>query len=246
MTELRLINMKIGNEEAKALAQALKRNATLQFLDLYDNQISDDGARALAEALKMNTVLRGLYLNSGQISDDGARALAEALKVTVHTTLWRLAQNYNQINDGGAVPLAEALKRNTTLRALYLKGTREISPSKAGANAIVAALISRDNSQLEVLEMRDYCGDAAATKFMRALVDQKFPNMRSIDLVPLTVNQHLSELRVPLEYEGKYNDDMLAFLRERWESGEQALAVTKIIVTGPGEVGKTCLVSRLV
>ena len=34
-------------------------------------------------------------------------------------------------------------------------------------------------------------------------------------------------------------------MRERWESGEEALAVTKVIITGPGEAGKTCLVSPL-
>ena len=79
MTELRLINKKIGNEETKALAQALKRNATLHLLDLFENQISDDGAKALAEALKLNAVLRRLNLSNNQISEDGARALAEAL-----------------------------------------------------------------------------------------------------------------------------------------------------------------------
>ena len=68
--------------------------------------------------------------------------------------------------------------------------------------------------------------------------------MHLLDFVEL--NQYRAELRLPREYADKNNWDILAFLRGRWESGEQALAVTKVTVTCPGEAGKTCLVSRLV
>ena len=267
MTELRLGNKKIGNKETKAIAQALKMNTMLQRLDLDGNQISDDGAKALAEALKMNTVLQRLYLNDNQISDDGAKALAEALKMNTvlqwlflglnqisdvgakalaqalkkNTMLQQLYLYNNQISDDGAKALAEALKMNTVLQLLYLNGNQI---SDDGANAIVAALTSRDNGQLKVLWMGMNCDRATAVTFVRALVDQKFPNLEYIDFVPL--NQYLAELRLPREYADKDNEAILAFLRERWESGEQALAVTKVIVTGPGEAGKTCLVSRLV
>ena len=236
---LYLYNNQISDDGAKALAQALKMNTVLQRLYLNDNQISDDGAKALAEALKMNTVLQWLYLAGNQISDDGAKAIAEALKL--NKTLDWLYLGRNQISDEGAKALAEALKMNTVLQQLYLYDNKF---GIDGANAIVAALASRDNGQLKVLWVGMKCDRATAVTFVRALVDQKFPNLERIDFVPL--NQYLAELRLPREFADKNNHAILAFLRERWESGEQALAVTKVIVTGPGEAGKTCLVSRLV
>ena len=69
---------KISDACAKALAEALKVNTTLQKLYLYGdglglhrNNISDEGAKALAEALKVNTALQRLDLNSNNISDEG-------------------------------------------------------------------------------------------------------------------------------------------------------------------------------
>ncbi len=43
--------------------------------------IGDDGAKAIAEALKVNAVVTKLWLNNNKIGDDGAKAIAEALKV---------------------------------------------------------------------------------------------------------------------------------------------------------------------
>ncbi|RUP49916.1 hypothetical protein BC936DRAFT_140982 [Jimgerdemannia flammicorona] len=45
------------------------------------NTISEKGARALAEALKMNTSLQTLNLSTNAIGGNGASALAEALKI---------------------------------------------------------------------------------------------------------------------------------------------------------------------
>ena len=45
------------------------------------NSIGDDGAKAIAEALKVNPVLTVLDLHYNNIGVDGAKAIAEALKV---------------------------------------------------------------------------------------------------------------------------------------------------------------------
>ena len=60
---------KISDACAKALAEALKVNTTLQKLDLYYNRISAQGAEALAEAQRVNTALRRLRLEAKSISD---------------------------------------------------------------------------------------------------------------------------------------------------------------------------------
>ena len=85
MTKLNLRNNSIGDRmvprDAKAIAEALKVNAVLTNLNLYDNTIGGDGAKAIAEALKVNAVLTSLDLYRNSIGDDGAKAIAEALKV---------------------------------------------------------------------------------------------------------------------------------------------------------------------
>ena len=64
---------------AKALAEALKVNATVEYLDLIDCGIGDDGAAALAEALRSNTSLTELDLRSNGISWQGKQLLRDAV-----------------------------------------------------------------------------------------------------------------------------------------------------------------------
>ena len=65
MTKVRLDdNKEIGDEGTKALAEALKVNATVKDLNLAGCGIGDNGAAALAEALRSNsnTLLTELWL----------------------------------------------------------------------------------------------------------------------------------------------------------------------------------------
>ncbi|XP_011270539.1 hypothetical protein, variant [Capsaspora owczarzaki ATCC 30864] len=117
--ELDLELGQIGDEEAKAIAEALKVNNTVTELFLQENDIGDVGAQAIAEALKVNTKLTTVYLYNNLIGDVGAHAIAEALKM--NTTLTTLYLGKNQIGDVGAQAIAEALKVNTTLKELYLE-----------------------------------------------------------------------------------------------------------------------------
>ena len=69
-----------------ALADALKVNAVLKILNLYNNRIGPTGATALAEALKFSAVLNNLDLRLNSIGDTGAAALGEALKFNASLT----------------------------------------------------------------------------------------------------------------------------------------------------------------
>ena len=239
LTKLILWTNEIGDDGAKALAQCLQMNMTLIELDLSFNQIGVNGAKALAQGLQMNTTLQQLDLTNNQIGVDGAKALAQCLQM--NTTLQRLYLVNNQIGDNGAKALAQCLQMNTTLILLDLTNN-QIRVN--GASAIALAFANSNNRSLGTVRLDCTCDDRSAANFVRAMVEQKFPNLAYIDFIQL--NQYLGELRMPAEYADKDNWDILSFLRERWESGEEALSVTKIVVTGPGRVGKTCLVSRLV
>ena len=48
----------IGDDGAKAIAEALKVNPVLTTLDLWNNSIGPEGAMAIAEALKVNPLLK--------------------------------------------------------------------------------------------------------------------------------------------------------------------------------------------
>ncbi len=62
-------------------------------VDLWFNSIGDDGAKAIAEALKVNAVLTKLELDFNSFGDDGAKAIAEALKVNAVLTKLDLENN---------------------------------------------------------------------------------------------------------------------------------------------------------
>ena len=72
-------NKEIGDEGAKAFAEALKVNATVERLDLDECGIGDDGAAAFAEALRSNTSLTMLNLGGNGIGEQGKQLLRDAV-----------------------------------------------------------------------------------------------------------------------------------------------------------------------
>ena len=49
-------------------------------LNLYYNSIGDDGAKAIAEALKVNPVLTKLDIRANNMRDAGEKAVRDAVK----------------------------------------------------------------------------------------------------------------------------------------------------------------------
>lgn len=80
LTELDLSRQELGDEEVKALAEALKANHTVLRLALRNNAISDEGAFALAGMLKENDTLSMLDLANNAIGVRGVQVLIDALK----------------------------------------------------------------------------------------------------------------------------------------------------------------------
>ena len=146
VTELRLGSNPIGNNGAKAIAEALKVNTVLTQLWLNDNKIGDNGAKAIAEALKVNTVLTTLYLGYNSIGVEGAKAIAEALKVNTVLTKLVLYSNLS-IGDEDAKAIAEALMVNTVLNNL---GLLNIILGDAAKTALQDAVKGRRGFQLSL------------------------------------------------------------------------------------------------
>jgi len=92
----------IDMEKAIILAQVLKTNTSLEYIDLTQLQpvepytrIDKKGAYAFAEALQTNKTLKVLILDGNKIGDAGAYALAKALKR--NTTLEKLELKWNNL-----------------------------------------------------------------------------------------------------------------------------------------------------
>eukprot|EP00438_Fugacium_kawagutii_P016573 Skav227401 [mRNA] locus=scaffold3215:410368:414978:- [translate_table: standard] len=160
---LQKINMAhhdIGPSGATRLANALLANQTLQRLSLGYNGIEDEGCEAFAKMLATNQTLLELYLPVNDIGPTGACALAEAL--VRNQGLQVLSLSGNEIKDEGAKALAGALVTNTTLQKLYL---RKAGLGPAGVASLAKVLAS--NPSLEVEK-----GDSDAETRVNDLVDK--------------------------------------------------------------------------
>lgn len=112
------LSARIGDDGAKALADALKQKNSLTWLELNYTDICAEGAKALGDALKQNATLRVLNLQSCKIGDEGAKALSDVLKE--NSSLAFLGLVDTGICDEGAKVLCGALTKNSTLKYLSL------------------------------------------------------------------------------------------------------------------------------
>ncbi|KAJ3340322.1 hypothetical protein HDU93_007163 [Gonapodya sp. JEL0774] len=139
-SEITLENKNLGDDGAKAVAEALRRSETVTALNLTGNNVGNDAAWYLASVLKTNKTLENLGLASryplfelvrvisvrpphtdNVIGDTGLLSLSEALKVNSTLQHIELGGDYgNRIEDDGIAALADALKQNKTLNFLLL------------------------------------------------------------------------------------------------------------------------------
>ena len=114
ITKLKLQSSKIGNEGARALAEALEGNQTLQQLKLKANQIDVEGAEAIANAIEKTRQipLQKLILVNNQITSKGLLALAKAIENNPQIPLQKLILSNNQIGTGGILALTKAIENN--------------------------------------------------------------------------------------------------------------------------------------
>jgi hypothetical protein len=110
----------IDTEKAIILAQVLKTNTSLEYIDLTQLQpvqpfvrINEKIGYALAEALQINKTLKVLILNGNKIGDAAAYALAEALKK--NTTLKKLELKWNNLSKD----LINKIKHNKRISLEY-------------------------------------------------------------------------------------------------------------------------------
>ena len=150
-----LSHNRIGDDGARAIADALRGCDVLSVLDLSGNGIQDAGAEALSEALRCCKLQR-LSLASNCIGDDGARAIAHFLQGCEVLSVLDLSGN--GIQDAGTEALSEAL-RSCKLQRLSL-ASNCMGPSGALA---VAGVLKHVYKSLDTLDLScNRLGDVGA------------------------------------------------------------------------------------
>jgi Ran GTPase-activating protein (RanGAP) involved in mRNA processing and transport len=157
----------IGDEGAKAIAEALKDAKVGHKIDLGLNHIGAKGAKAIAEALKDAKVGHEIDLNSNNIEAKGAKAIAEALKDTKVGHV--ISLRYNKIGAEGSRTIAEALKDAKVGHSVDIGGN---DIRDEGAKIIAEAL--KDAKVGHVISLRyNKIGAEGAKIIAEALKDAK-------------------------------------------------------------------------
>ncbi len=131
---------------AIALANALKKNTTLEYLDIRGvHNLGDVGCTILANALRYNKTLKELGINSAlpytfkhnnTLNDLTAKAFAEVLNS--NASLQKLNLEYTKITELGAEFLANSLRSNKGLKSLWLTEST-VDPNGYGAMDLMSA-----------------------------------------------------------------------------------------------------------
>lgn len=108
----------IGNEGAKAIAEALEGNTEVTSLLLWRNHIGHEGTRSLCGLL---TRLTHLQLSVNPVGDKGVKCIAEAL-MDKSLPLTQLVLESTQMTELGAKYISKMLQKNSTLDSLVVSG----------------------------------------------------------------------------------------------------------------------------
>jgi Ran GTPase-activating protein (RanGAP) involved in mRNA processing and transport len=118
LTELDIGQNHLESRGGQALAELLLVHPVLRSLIVHSNDLKD-GVRSLAEALRSNATLNFLNLQDNLVEDGAGQALAEALRE--NTTLLSIDMSFNFLEDLAGGALAETLRVNTSLTDLELQ-----------------------------------------------------------------------------------------------------------------------------
>lgn len=153
LKELYLGENGMGCADGLQLANLLRANSRLEYLDLRGNNLQDVGLSHLSDGMaqqpdQADVGLRTLVLWSNHISPAGMRHMSRALIAT--RSLITLNLGHNHVGDDGLHVLREALMRNKTLCNLGLQNTRITCEG-----AIALAEFIADSQKIARLDLRE-------------------------------------------------------------------------------------------
>jgi hypothetical protein len=157
----------------RSIADSMRRNTTLQQLDLSACELNDQGISVLANAFAIrNASLQELNIYNNSITSVGVRALVDD-NVDAVKTLTKLCLSGNPIRSEGAIILADAFERNamSSLKRLDLD---RCGIDDDGLVALLSAL--EQNTSLQILDLKN---NLFAERGFMALAES-LPNIRGL------------------------------------------------------------------
>ena len=197
-----------GIEGAKALASAIRENASLTSVNLSHSQLGPEGAKELAPAICKSTSITSINLNDNYVGPEGAKALAPAIRKLTSINL-----RLNHLGLEGAEALAPAIRDSASLTSINLRlnhlgleGAKALAPAirdsasltsidlehnqlgAEGAKALAPAL--RDSASVTCLDVRHngISGDGASQLSAAVLGNPKMENFNEIPIKEMRAN----------------------------------------------------------
>jgi hypothetical protein len=119
ITSLKLLSPSINTAGFSIIAQALKTNTTLQKIKFSDNVNRENVSPSIAEIIKFNKTLTDLNFTNLHIDDDGIKVISEAL--AINTSLSKINLSNNIYSNNSANYLASSLESNRTIKHINLR-----------------------------------------------------------------------------------------------------------------------------
>jgi Ran GTPase-activating protein (RanGAP) involved in mRNA processing and transport len=124
ITDLYILHVPIGQNEAQEIAAFLESNHTLLNLCLNFNQMTSDCAEIIVKALLTESTiemsnLKVLNLCNNELRDNGAKHIASLLDT--NTSIEHLWLSANMIGDDGTEAICNSLRHNKTLQQMSLR-----------------------------------------------------------------------------------------------------------------------------
>ena len=163
-TKLEVLNLNSTNitgQVAQVLANVIRVNSNLKYLDLGNNNLGPSAIRIL-QVLKVNHELIYLNLSSNLMTGQVVKDLAGVVKKSSRLEVLNLSDNDFKTS---AAVIVEALKENRMLKTLYLNDNYTVSEEIAEDLAIVI----KRNPNLEEVGISNNNLQSSATSIIQAL-----------------------------------------------------------------------------
>ncbi|KAG0221980.1 hypothetical protein BGW42_007043 [Actinomortierella wolfii] len=158
------------------VAQTLRRNQSLKYLSLANNNMDANRLVVLADALKFNTGLQTLDLSYNNVSGPSSAGItALKNKMAVNKTLTKLVLSNTNLQSEGAIALAEFLPETKSLAYLDLTGNDLVDI----AGVLALAVSIRMNTSLICLDLNVPPNDAEFARLSQDILRACVRNMEA-------------------------------------------------------------------
>ena len=207
-TDTRVTSLWLKRNPLKAagmvpIAELLRRNTTLEVLDLVNCGLLDDGLETVLGALMgpgANKTLRHLYLGTNGITQRSAPLIARFL--AEDCVLESFYLSCNRLGDDGVEAVARGLAANRTIQRVSLasncigpRGAAALAEALAEHPSIALLDLGFTKATVAVGELGNFIGDAGAHSLAQML--RTNTTLRSLDLLHNYISQigvnHLRE-----------------------------------------------------